>query len=101
MGEPGDAVRLPAAGRVLDQVVPPRSFDSGSRNDLPYRVELVVAGEDHRLLSNAPLAALPILDLLILPLDEHEVAEDVEEAVAPQDVVPEVADSVTRRVHGV
>ena len=58
----------------------------------------MVAREDHRFLGDAPLAALAVVDLLFLLLDEHEVAEDVEEAVALEHLLPEVAGAVAGRM---
>ena len=96
--EPRDAVGLSASGRVLDQVVPARPLAAGRRHELPHGIELVVAREDQRFLGDASLAALAVVDLLLLLLDEHEVAEDVEEAVALKHLLPEVARAVARRM---
>ena len=83
---------------MLDQVVPARPLTSRRGDDLPHRVELVVAREDHRFLGVAPLAALAVVDLFFLLLHEHEVPEDVEEAVALKHALPEVACAVARRM---
>ena len=83
---------------MLDQVVVARPFAARRGDDLAHRVELVVAREDHRLLGDAPLATLAVVDLLLLLLHEHEVPEDVEEAVALEHVFPEVARAVAGRM---
>ena len=80
---------------MLDQVVPSRSIVASSRDDLPHRIELVIAWEDHGFLGNQPLITLAVFDLLLLGLDEQEMPEDVEKAIALEHVLPEVACSVT------
>ena len=77
MGQPGDAVAFAAAGGVLDQVVVPRPLGLRRRQQLPHGVELMVAGEDDRLLADL----LTALDLLI-DGQVHEAGEDVEPSVA-------------------
>ena len=67
-------------------------------DDLPHRVELMVAREDHRFPDHPPLSAVAVVDLLFPLLDEHEVAEDVEEAVALEHLLPEVAGAVAGRM---
>ncbi len=75
VGEPGDRVRLAAAGRVLDQVALPGAVRRGVGEQLPHHVELVVARED--------LDALLLAGLLVLRLDDLGVVlEDVGQAVA-------------------
>ena len=94
MGEPRDAVGLAAAGGVLDQVVLARAFLASRRDDLPHRIELVIAREDHGLGGDAPLTTLAVLGLLLPGLDEQKMPKDVEKAVAPEHVLPEVAGAV-------
>ena len=53
----------------------------------------MIAGEDHGFVDAAPGMAF-----FFLLLDEHEVAEDVEEAVAFQHFLPEIAGAVARGV---
>ena len=49
--QPGDGVRLAAAGGVLDEVVAPDAFHNDSRFQYPDYVKLVVARKDqYRLL---------------------------------------------------
>src|SRR4051812_4205487 len=79
---------------MLDQVVIPGTFPSGNPRDSAHRVELVVAREDQCLLDDAPLPAVAVIDLFIAPFDKHEVTEDVEEAVALEDLFPEIAGAV-------
>ena len=95
VGEPRDAVGLAAAGGVLDQVVLSRSFIASSCNDLPHRIELVIAWEDHDFFCDQPLTTLVVVDLFLLLFHEHEVPEDVEKAVTLEHVLPEVAGAVT------
>jgi hypothetical protein len=66
-----------AARRVLDKVVPTGTLAARDLDDLPHGIELVIPGEDQRLLHQAPLPPLPVVDLLLLPLDEHEMPEDI------------------------
>ena len=51
-------------------------------------VELMVAREDHRLLRHQPMPAAAVVHLLLLLFEEHEVAENVEEAVELQRLPP-------------
>ena len=98
MRQPRDTVGLPAPRRMLDQIVVARPFAPRRGDGLPHRVELVVARKNHRLLGDAPLTALAIVDLLLSLLQEHEVPKDVEEAVALEHVFPEVARPVAGRM---
>ena len=82
MCEPGDGVRLPRPGRVLDQVVVPGTGAAGVTFDLGDGVPLVVAGED--------------VPSVLVALDEP--AEDVEPSVAGPDRFPQVAGGVPVRV---
>ena len=77
--KPGDAVGLAAAGRVLDQVVVARAFDSRCGDESVDRVELVVAREDDRLALDRSRTLL-VLDLLFARLGEDVGANDVEES---------------------
>ena len=88
--KPGDAVGLAAASGVLDQVVAACSFLPGGLDDLSHCVELVVARKNHRFLSDSPFPALAVVHLFLVFLDEHEVAEDIEEAVELQHLLPKV-----------
>ena len=85
VGKPGDGVALAAAGRVLDQVVVPDALGARVGLGLAHAVELVVAREDHRLAAHRLAAELPLVDLEV-----QEAREDVHEAVARQDLLPEV-----------
>ena len=91
--EPGDAVRLAAAGGVLDEVVASRAVRLGGGDQLVDRVELVVAREDDGL-ALLGARALRVRDLLLAVLDEHVGAEDVEEALPFEHLLPEVAGAV-------
>src|SRR5579862_1383917 len=83
---------------MLDQIVLAGSLPARCRDDLANRIKLVVAGEDHRFLHDPPLPALAIVNLVLGLLDEHEVAENIEEAVALQHFFPKVARAVARRM---
>ena len=96
--QPGDAVGLAAPRGVLDQVVPAGALFARRGDELPHRVELVVAGEDQGLPRDPPRSPLAVVHLLVLRLDEHEVAEDVQEALAFQHLFPEIARAVSGRV---
>ena len=67
-------------------------------DQFPNRVELVVARENHRLSRSPAMFAASIVHLLILLFDEHEVPEDVEEAVALEHLLPEVAGAIAGRM---
>ncbi|HEX7960573.1 MAG TPA: hypothetical protein VF493_11680, partial [Terriglobales bacterium] len=58
----------------------------------------MVARKDHLFLRNDPVSAFAVGSLVLAACDEHEVAEDVEEAVALQYFLPEVACAIARRV---
>ena len=83
VGEPGDGVGLAAARRVLDQVALARAVPAGVGQELAHHVELVEARPDlHRLLAAG---------LLVLRLDDLGVVlEDVGQAVAGEDALPQV-----------
>ena len=92
--EPRDAVRLPAAGGMLDEVVAPRPFVTRPVHQLSHRVELVIPREDHRLLRDPAVPAATVVRFLLLLFDEEEVSENVEEARELQHVLPEVARAI-------
>ena len=96
--QPRDAVGLAAARRMLDQVVAARPLVPRRGDHRAHRVELVVAREDQRLVRAPPHAAPRVRDLPLPRLDEQEVAQDVEKAVARQHVVPEVPGAVPGRM---
>ena len=85
---------------MLDQVVAPRSLGPGGRDQRPDGVELVVAREDH-ILALHRARALRVLDLLLAALDEDVGADDIEEALPVQHLLPKVAAAVARAVLGV
>lgn len=75
MRQPGDGVRLAAAGRVLDEVGLPRAVFAGVGDELAHAVKLVVAGEDQE--APAGLAAVLVFFLHLV----DEVADEVKHAV--------------------
>ncbi|HQZ37544.1 MAG TPA: hypothetical protein PLH72_00790 [Vicinamibacterales bacterium] len=68
--EPGDGVRLAAAGRVLDQVPPPRAVRLGVSQEAADDVELMVARPDLDRFLPARLR-IPRLDDLRVVLEDE------------------------------
>ena len=65
------------------------------RHQPAHGVQLVIAREDQRLPRHGA-RALRVLHLLVTALDEHVRAEDVQEPLALQHLLPEVAGAVAR-----
>ena len=86
--QPGDRVGLARPGRVLHQVLVPRALGARGRDELRHHLPLVVAGEDD-----------PLLLLFLLQVDK--APEDLQEAVAAQHPLPQVAGAVAQRVRRV
>ena len=61
----------------------------------------MVARENHVLFDNPFLAALAVVHLLIDLFDKHEMPENVEKAVALENLLPEISCPVTGRMLGV
>ena len=81
--QPGDRVGLAAARRVLDQVAPAGAVRLCVGEQLAHDVELVVARPD--------LRRLLLAGLLVLRLDDLRVVlEDVRQAVAREESLPQV-----------
>ncbi len=70
---------------MLNQVVLAYAALPGIGFELPHRVELVVAREDHGL-----FADLLSADPLFCGLEVDEVGQDVQDRVAAPDLLPEV-----------
>ena len=83
MGEPGDRVRLAAARGVLDEVPPAGTVFGRVGQQLAHHVELVVARPDL-------LPALPAGAPVLLDDDPGVVLQDVGQAPAGEDALPEV-----------
>ena len=83
---------------MLDQIVFAGAFLRPHTHNFAHRIELVIAGEDHGFFFNTPLPALAIVSLFFAFLDEHEMAEDIEKAVALQHLFPEVSAAVSGRM---
>src|SRR5207237_1840890 len=81
VGEPRNTVSLPAPGRMLDQIISPGAFASRQRHELAHRVQSVIPGENHRLPRHPPMSATTIAHLLLFFLEEHEMTENIEEAL--------------------
>ena len=81
--EPRDGVALAAACGVLDEVAVPGAAGAGVGEQVPHRVDLVVARPD--------LGLLPLAGLLVLRLhDLGVVLEDIGQALAGQHLAPQV-----------
>ena len=89
--EPRDGITLAAARRVLDQVLPARAVRGRIGQEVPHRVELVVAGPDlpTRLPPCPVVATLHQLDVVL---------EDVGQAFARQHLAPQVVGLQSVRV---
>ena len=84
VGEPGDGVALAAAGGVLDEVALAGAVVARVAHQPAHAVELLVAREDQEPLAG-PAAALVCLDHFV-----DELANEVEDAVAGPDPLPQV-----------
>ena len=83
VGEPGDGVGLPAAGRMLDEISLPGAVPARIGQEPPHHVELVVARPDLLLPLLARLLILGLNDLRI-------VLQDVGQSVAGEQARPEI-----------
>ena len=83
MGEPGDRVRLAAAGGVLDQVAAARAVPASVGQELADDIQLVEAREDLRL-------ALAVAARVLSHEQRGVVLDDLGEAVAAEHLSPEV-----------
>ena len=91
--QPGNGVGLARARRVLHQVVAPRPMRLGVGHQLAHCVQLVVAREDHGLFVDL-LDALVGEDALVLLLQVHKAAHDVQQAIALPHLAPQVGRAV-------
>ncbi len=89
MRQPGDGVRLPRPGRVLDEVGVAGSLGSGRRLHAQHGVPLVVAGEDH---------ARRLLGALGRLVHVHEAPQYVQPGVALPHLLPQVGGGMSGRV---
>src|SRR6266568_9345561 len=90
MGEPRNAIGLAAARRVLNKIVAPWAFASRSHDQLPYRVELMVAWEDHGLSRDPTMSPTAIIHFLLFLFEKHEMAENIEQTLALEHLLPKV-----------
>ena len=91
VGEPADGVALAAAGGVFDEVVvAPALRSRAASTSWRTRLQLVVAREDHGLLLH--LAAL--VGALLLDLQVKEAGEKIQQAVALENLLPQVGGAV-------
>src|SRR5205823_373778 len=65
-----------------------------SHDQLPHRVELVVAGENHRFLGDPTMSSAAVVHLLLILFEENEVAEDIEKAFKLENLLPEIARAI-------
>src|ERR1017187_5175851 len=86
---------------MLNEIIPSRPFSTGCRHELAHRVELVVTRENHRLLRHPAMTASAIVHLFLFLFDKHEVAENIEEAVKPEHLLPEIARAIAGLVLGI
>ena len=88
VGEPGDRVALAAAGRMLDQVSLAGAVVTRVADEPAHAVELLVAREDQEALASPAPGNVFLRDLL------DELANEVEDAVAGPDALPQVVGRV-------
>ncbi len=91
VGQPGDGIRLPAPGGMLDEVVLAHALFTCVIHECADTIELMVPGEDHGF----------YLDLLLLHLEVYEPCQDIEETVPLKDLLPEVGRFVVPGVLGI
>src|SRR5439155_12726471 len=83
---------------MLNQIVVARTLIACRCHQLSHGIELVVPREHHRLFDHTLLPAFPVIDFLFFLLDEHEMTDDVDEAVALKYLCPKIAGAITRRM---
>src|SRR5947207_1693889 len=81
---------------MLNQIIVTRSFAPCRCHQFAHGIELMIARKNHRLGDDPFLSAFAIIDLFLLLLDEHEMAEDIEKTVALQNLFPEIAAAIAR-----
>src|SRR5439155_9440461 len=96
MGKPRDAVCLAATGRVLNEVVAARPFASCRYDQLPHRVKLMVARENHLLIRDPTMPPTAVIHFFLFLFEKHEVAENIEEAFELKHLLPEVTCAIAR-----
>ena len=90
VGEPSDGEALAATGRVLDQIALPGTVTAGVAHQSAHAIELLIARKDQE-----PTPGLAAFVVLVLHLVD-EPADQVEDAVARPDPLPEVVGGVAR-----
>ncbi len=93
VGKPRNGIALAAAGAVLDQVIASRAAAAHVVGELSHGVELVIAREDHRLRND--------LAVFLLHLKMEKPRQNVDPAVAGEDILPQVRSFVSVRVDGI
>ena len=86
MRQPADSVALAAARRVFNQIVMADALAARCRHHLPYRLQLVVAGEDHLLLAH--LLAF-VADFLV-NVQVEEARQQIQQAFAAEHLFPKI-----------
>ncbi|KFB74180.1 MAG: hypothetical protein AW09_000540 [Candidatus Accumulibacter phosphatis] len=92
--QPGNRIALAAAGRMLDQIVMSHTFAGSGCHHLAHRLQLVIAREDQAFLANLPA----VVGRLLLHIEMQKAGEQVEQAVALQDLFPHVRRLVVARI---
>ena len=90
VGEPGDGEALAAAGRMLDQVALAGAVVACVAHEPAHAVELLVAREDQEPPARPAPAVVLRLDLV------NELPDEIEDAVAGPDPLPQVVGRKTR-----
>ena len=95
---PGDGVGLAGPGAVLDQVVVPGAVLGHVGDELAHHVQLVIPGEDQRLLPHHLLRAVGQQLLLLVDLQMDKLLQNVHHAVLLEHFFPKVGRGVPVRV---
>ena len=96
MGQPANRVAFAAARRVLNQVVVARALRPRIGFEFAHHVKLMIARKDQRFALHL-LAVLNALD----DLQMQEARQDVHEAVARPDLLPQVGRFVAAWIIGI
>ena len=83
---------------MLDQIVPPGTVRRHIGQQFPHHVQLMVAGEDQRLLSDGLHGAVWEPLFLLLHLQMDELLKDIHHAIPLKDLLPEIGRGVAVRI---
>ena len=102
VGHPCNGVGLATTRAMLNQVVAAAAVLLHVCHELAYNVQLVVTGEDERLLHHFVLLAVLAAHLLLLGLKVHEAVQNIHQAVALEHLAPDIGyGKITVRCGGV